>query len=189
MRLYSGESTDSAKPLWFMGFTWTAGVEADWQFLYWPDEEIGLAAGAGFNLTYDKPGYYDRDLVGAPGVWFPFFSGEVPAVIKFNWKPRYFSISALGGLYYFFPFNEAKTEGVPLGLTAGIEAGRIIGPGVLSVYLRYSQDLGTSVLNYSNGYDSTDIKFKRYSFALGLSYRLGFFRRPQKIAMEYLGGW
>jgi hypothetical protein len=191
-RLYFGHSEDSKgydANLAYLGFTFITSAEADWQFAYFAKPEIGLAVCSGLSFTFDRPGYIDNADSPHADVWFPYASLEFPLLFRVNWKPSYFSLAAYVGAFAFVPFGEASLAGVPLGITIGVEAGRIVGPGVLSLYLRYSQDLGETKVFYDKPNDPTDIYFKRYSLAFGATYRLGFFKRPQKTAIEYTGGW
>jgi hypothetical protein len=73
------------------------------------------------------------------------------------------------------PLGNSPPYTVPLGFTAGLEGGIHMGPGILSLDLRYSQDLGEAV---SAG--DPEIRYKRNIGAISVGYTFGFFEHKKK---------
>jgi len=181
----------------------------DWQFAMLAENRLGLSVGleAGltrdvFSFAYYKDEEYYKNI--KTEATFFNFTGEIPILMKLNWYPSHFMLSAYGGGYYFFsvgalpmaePFGSLEIKEMPIGLTCGLDVGMKVGKGILSLYGRYSYDFGrTSFLfessDISDFYpDGLPITYRRQSVSVGLSYRLGLWKRPQNTVMEIEGGW
>jgi len=61
----------------------------------------------------------------------------------------------------------------PFSFHAGIEVGIKLGPGILTIDPRYTQDVGKSLIKVKNN----EYDYWRYMIHLGIGYKLGFFKR------------
>jgi hypothetical protein len=111
------------------------------------------------------------------------FSLFVPFFFKLNLRPGNFRLAPYGGLFAFVPLGKtlyrvnpggeddtfSRSVTVPIGLTAGFEVGRKLGPGILLADIRYSVDLGKTTLN-----DAVETSYNRGMVSFTLGYALGF---------------
>jgi hypothetical protein len=114
----------------------------------------------------------------------------IPALVKVNFKPGIFVLSPYGGIYYSLPFYKSwsgilESEGLPLGVIAGFNAGRKLGPGVISLDLSYGFDLGATRITNEDAIFLGEIKYWRHRLSITVAYDFGFLDR--KIRIEAVG--
>jgi hypothetical protein len=114
---------------------------------------------------------------------FTSFSLMFPLLFRLNFRPGPFRVSPFAGLYLIAPLGEtgyrlssegeeksySYTYSVPAGYTAGIEAARNYGPGMLLAGLRYAGDFGDVTID-----DASETSYRRHIFSLYLGYEFGF---------------
>ncbi|MDR1785388.1 MAG: hypothetical protein LBR23_02830 [Spirochaetaceae bacterium] len=159
--------------------TWEAAAGVDFQFVSWEEGTYGLSAGAEVFFTQDMLSYYpnvNSDLVRQVS----FTSFNALGLIKGNYNPRQFILSAGGGVTLAFPIaGESKIYGPPLGWAAVLEGGVKVKESIVSLHFRLAGDFYEFHIN--------DIKYTRLAaVTLGISYKAGFGKRPQKIISEMM---
>jgi hypothetical protein len=109
-------------------------------------------------------------------VTFNSYSLSFPLGVKLNYKPGSLSFGLYGAAYYDLLLQTPPVKDLPLGYTVGLEAGTHVGPGVLSLDLRYSADLGETVFPDIYGFPA--LHYTRSFIAVSLGYNFGLFKRP-----------
>jgi hypothetical protein len=133
-----------------------------------------FGAGLGVEFSYVE----DPISKGDKTVSLPIASATL--FIKGNFYPKTFLLSLYGGAYYFTASDIAQTVSLPLGFIIGIDGGIKLGPGILAVSLRYSQDLGAITQQLSGGI----VTHTKTSISAGLAYKLALAPRPKKTLFE-----
>jgi hypothetical protein len=149
-------------------------------------------------LTYDTASYndntpheYEEDGIkkqrpGDHEINFNYLSLMFPVVLKVNFKPGMFVISPYGGVFFTVPISPhakyTNTRGntedsrdftaAQLGFTGGVEAGRKLGPGVISLDIRFSLDTFPWTIHGDPG-----VSFKRQILTLSVGYEFGLIDR------------
>ncbi|GAB6391996.1 MAG: hypothetical protein MdMp014T_1369 [Treponematales bacterium] len=198
-RYYKGGTTSSLEP------SWMSGIGLEYQF-YSPARNLWLAAELQVNSTMETAQYwYSSGSIAQEDmrtIGFRKYTLEFPLLFKVNWYPSHFMVSANAGVYGFMPVPPTEeavatmplfsliggsTTGLPIGYTAGLEGGVKMGPGILSLFLKYSSDIWDSFFLYNSG--ETSEPYKRMTAAIGLAYKAGVLKRPEKQLSEFSGGW
>jgi hypothetical protein len=99
---------------------------------------------------------------------------DIPLLVKLSFKPEKFTLGAYTGVYYIVPLGGAEAYSVPLGISAGADAGIRLGPGILFLDLNFSADLGEGAFTAPG---IRDIHYTRKSFGLSLGYSYGLGKR------------
>jgi hypothetical protein len=115
----------------------------------------------------------------------------IPALLKFHIIKPPFIISPFGGVYWVIPLGlmefETTREGVSsqpyeytlspaLGITAGLNAGLRLGPGILFIDLRYGFDLGKTVIHME-----IDREYTRKMLSFSLGYELALINKKKRV--------
>jgi hypothetical protein len=164
------------------GTAFDAGLRAEFQFFsrYWPGNYFSLSLISGAGLNTDNANY--RDYVSSGGsmtmtpVAFNSYSLSFPLGIKANYKPGSLSLGLYGNAYYDLLLQTPPVKDLPLGYAVGLEAGAHVGPGVLSLDLRYSADLGETAFPGASGLP--DLRYTRSLVAVSLGYNFGLLQKP-----------
>jgi hypothetical protein len=176
------------------------GIKAQFQFLVLdpPFAVTTFSVQAEALFTYDTASYNDKtpyeyeegdEKKSRPGDYeinFNFMSLMLPVTLRVNFKPGMFTISPYGGVFFNVPISpEARytntrgdtedtrefTAGQP-GFIGGIEVGRKLGPGVISLDLRFSTDTSPWTIH-----GDPTVSFKRQIATLSLGYEFGLIDR------------
>jgi hypothetical protein len=159
-----------------------AAFHAEFQFFsrYWPNNYFSLSLISGASLNTDNADYRDYVASGSTiritQVTFNSSSLSFPFGIKVNYKPGPLALGLYGNLYYDLLLQTPPTKDLPLGYTLGLEAGTHVGPGVLSLDLHYSADLGETVFPGASGLPS--LHYTRSFIAVSLGYSFGLLQKP-----------
>ncbi|MDR1929976.1 MAG: hypothetical protein LBQ44_05020 [Treponema sp.] len=110
-----------------------------------------------------------------------------PLIVKIPLLLDSFLLSPYGGFYYTLPLRgmsrESNEPGAlgsysynqpPLGMTAGLEIGFRLGPGLVFLNLRYFVDFGSVAV------PATAFSYNRSRFSLSSGYQIGFFQRKKR---------
>jgi hypothetical protein len=105
----------------------------------------------------------------------------VPVLIKLNYRPDRFVVAPYAGLYYslFLPSESGYSMSPAIGLSAGVELGLHLGPGVLFFDARFSRDIGKTTIE-TDVPGVPEISYRRNILAFSLGYKIGFFSREDK---------
>jgi hypothetical protein len=144
---------------------------------YWPNNYLSLSVLTGAALNLDNADYRDYDSTGGAMLMTPvkFSSSSLsfPLGLKVNYKPGALSFGLYVAAYYDLLLQDPPESAFPLGITAGLEAGVHVGPGLLYMDVHYAADVGETVFPSPSG-----ISYKRSLIAMSLGYNFGFFKRP-----------
>jgi hypothetical protein len=170
------------------GTAFDAGFRAEFQFFsrYWPRNYFSLSLISGAALNLDSANYraYDSsggDMLMTP-VTFSSTSLSFPLGIKVSYKPGGLSLGLYGSGYYDLPLQSPPVNDLPVGYTLGLEAGAPVGPGILSLDLHYSADLGETVFPGVSGLPG--LSYIRSFVAVSLGYSFGLLPKPAPAALR-----
>jgi hypothetical protein len=167
---------------WTVGMGFDPGFRLECQFpgIYSPGKYFSFSLQTELLLNMDTARYRKPEINASGDIFYremdvPSFSVSIPLLFKFNFKPERFTIAPYAGASFIMPLGNSPQYTVPLGFIAGLEGGIHMGPGILSLDLRYSQDLGEAV---SEG--DTEIRYKRNIGVISVGYTFGFFEHKKK---------
>jgi hypothetical protein len=194
-RVYKS-TNDSYASIFTTGTTFDAGLRLEGQFFHFmvKDNYFSFSGETGIDISQEKLNW--RDYTPTENLITPLdVSGEgssglnlgFPVLLKFNYKPGIFSTSLYGGAYVILPLD-GSSYSPPLGITAGINAGVKLGPGLLYVDFQYGTDIGSKQFHYEatvqvDGRElffERDVIYKRQMFNLVVGYKFGFLDRPDR---------
>jgi len=177
LRQFSGEREDGISGVTDTP-TFSAGLGCEFQFVSTKSGKFGISAEAGAGVSLN---YFTFEYNGQPAEYSEL-SLEFLVTLKANWYPNRFVVSPHGGVYC------SVNRG--LGFLAGIEAGTKCGNGIMALSLRYSQDIGeTSMYGDIAGTREYMGTFTPRSISMGIAYKCGLSRRPQKKVIAAQAGW
>jgi hypothetical protein len=183
---YSSNSTQ--------GFTYEIGFKAEFRFLSFMSvqlEAIFTRDSAPFRapifqMLDDEIRYiYYTDTYNSLSMMFPL-------TVKFPLQFKPFIISPFGGVYLALPLGQMTIESsdlgpnamggsfeygltTALGFTLGADFGIRMGPGILFLDLRYSGDLGTTVIQVDSGRE-----YKRGMLSFSIGYELAWINKKRR---------
>jgi hypothetical protein len=134
---------------------------------------------------------------------FESLSLMIPLLLKFSFKPGPFLVAPFGGAYFTLPLGKMNGSGgapafdtipaskrgaydaslnLPVGFTVGFSFGVKLGPGLLFTDIRYSQDIGATNIDASNGVRS----YNRNMASFTLGYLIGFIDRKRPVVRRII---
>ncbi|MDR3248543.1 MAG: hypothetical protein LBT39_07135 [Treponema sp.] len=178
-----------------------AGIKAQFQFLVLdlPICVTTFSLQGEALITYDTASYNDKrgervtaadgTVTEKPGdfeINYNFVSLMFPIIVKVNFKPGQFVISPYGGAFFNAPIspeaNYTNTNGDveesrnftagQLGFIGGVEVGRRLGPGVISLDVRFSTDTSPWTIR-----GDPSVTFQRQMLTLAVGYEFGLIDR------------
>jgi hypothetical protein len=200
-RFYQSGSTGGPNS---QAFSFDAGVKVQFQFLVLDPPFCVTTFSLQIEplLTYDTISYNnktpyeymepDGTKKSRPGNYminFKYLSLMLPVMVKVNFKPGAFVISPHGGVFFNIPVSSGvkytNTHGDVedtrdftagrFGFTCGIEVGRKLGPGIMSLDIRYSADVVPWTIHGDPG-----VNFKRQMLTLSAGYEFGLINHAVK---------
>jgi hypothetical protein len=179
-RFYYRSDNDSRN----IGVALDATFRAEFQFFshYWPRNYFSVSLISGAAVGMDSANYKDYDTAGGATltmtpVTFRSSALSFPLGVKLNFKPGGLSFGLYGAAFYNLLFQSPPTNSFPLGYTVGLEAGAHVGPGVLSLDLRYAADLGETVFPGVSG--RPDLHYTRSCIEISVGYCFGLFKKAK----------
>ncbi|GHV75744.1 hypothetical protein AGMMS49942_05650 [Spirochaetia bacterium] len=163
--------------------------EAALHVAYHPWRYLGFQTEVVF--TRDSTSFQSYDQIGDKHTYqYNSMSLMIPLLVKGTFAFSQFVVSPLAGVYLTFPLgrmtmiNETNKKideetadfsyPLPLGLTAGVEMGMHLGPGLLFLDIRYAADLAKTVRLSE---DATTDLYHRNMVSLSLGYKFGLLRK------------
>ncbi|WP_010258107.1 hypothetical protein [Treponema primitia] len=151
------------------GITYDIGVEPEFHVLTF------LALQLGLNLALDRA-EYQRSPGNPTSIVYSTSILSVPFTVKYIFDlSDSFTLGPYVGGYATFPLLGASTP-PPVGILAGLDFGVKTGVGVLLFDLRYSADLGNTVVSES----TIPLSYNRMFITLSAGYRFGFLKRSRE---------
>jgi hypothetical protein len=190
-RFYLGLRTGGAASAYYSrtterydaGMSQGFGVELAFMAEYRPCRYLSFLGEAVFSLDAFK--VFRVNQVGNQDIHttsqYTALSAFFPLLIKAPFEVASFSISLLAGVYFILPLGQIVDErgsypyrvDLPLGFMVGMEMGHTLGPGDLFVSLRYSRDLGMTMVDSGLQYTPNRVVFS-------IGYRFGFLKTKKK---------
>jgi hypothetical protein len=189
-RLYNSTQESDAH-IFTAGTTFNAGLRMEVQFAHFMVKTtyFSFSFETGVDITQEKLNWRDYSPTGdhiipldITGEGSSGLNLSFPGLLKFNYKPGIFATSLYGGAYVILPLDDSKYV-PPMGISAGLNAGVKLGPGILYIDFQYGHDLGAKEFHYSADVGITkglerNIVYKRQMFTLAVGYKFGFLDRP-----------
>jgi hypothetical protein len=177
------------------GFTYEIGLQVGFRFLSFMSVQLEAIftrdsapfRGPKFQMLDEEIRYiYYTDTYTSMSMMFPL-------TVKFPLQFKPFIISPFGGLYLALPLGQMTIESsdtdasnisgsfeygltMALGLTLGADFGIQLGPGILFLDLRYSGDLGTTVIQVDSGRE-----YKRGMLSFSIGYELALINKKRRV--------
>jgi hypothetical protein len=199
-RFYQNTSTDGPNA---QALSFDAGLKFQFQFMVLDPSFCVTTFSLQLEalVTYDTASYNDKtpynyeegdEKKQRPGDYkinFNYFSFMFPIMVKANFKPGLLVISPYGGVFFNIPMvpkakytnTRGDTEDTreftagQLGFAGGVEVGRKLGPGVISLDLRFSTDTLPWTIH-----GDPSVSFKRQMLTFSIGYEFGLIDRAIK---------